>query len=142
MGARRDLAAATLARLKTIGGGFKVYESEPPATPPTISDNDLRVKPYLVFHPGSGAPSLEESQCDDAALGIDWTFQVTCVSGIASDVPTLVDAVDALIDHWQPISQASCGVFKQISNFNVMKERGETPARYVMPLIYRVPFGT
>lgn len=141
MGARRELASATKARLDAIAGMSK-YVSEAPKTPPTLGANDPRVAPYLVFHPGGGSPLLEESQCDDEPLGLEWTFQVTVASGDPNDLPTLIDAVTGQLQHWQPLDRAGCGRCKQISNFVVMKDEGETPPRFFIPLVFRVPLGT
>lgn len=137
---RKALSANTLARLEAIAN-LSVYLSSPPKTPPPIGPNDPRVRPYAVLHAGSGAPTDETNQGDEV-LDLEWGFQVTCVVGIPEDLPTVVDNVTDRLERWQPIAEPSCGVCKQISNFDTpFTDNGQSPVRFFIPLIYRVPLG-
>jgi hypothetical protein len=131
---RSALADLTEARLRNLNGPAG-YRGLVPATPPTISVNDLRVRAYWVLWAGAGAGADERLGGDRG--GKDWSFQVTCVAGIEDHLPQLVDDVHGLLEGWRPVDDPNVGRCWPPLGYDPGPPRpdnGKTPVRYVVPL--------
>lgn len=132
---RRTLGEQLQAKLAPIPN-LSIYPGEVEKTPPTISADDLRVKPYIVLHPSPGYPSLDV-RLDGTHVGLTWGFQITCVSGISFDVLSIVDVVDAALDGWRPDpSMGRCRLNPDVDPGPVRSDIGQTPTRFWIPLLY------
>jgi hypothetical protein len=137
---RSELTTAALDRLATISG-LTTYLIDVPGTPPRISDEDLRVRHYVVLVPSAGNPTEYRNQADDV-LEHDWTFQLKVVAGDEARLIPVLDEVTAKFEGWQPLNRADVGRCRQISSFDTaLKDKAETPPRFWLPLIYRVAVG-
>lgn len=143
---RRILGDAVMARLGTIAN-LSTYRGEVPATPPTISTDDLRVKPYAVFYPTGGLPGFDPRLGGDSN-GLSWKFQITCVSGRESDVEQLVDVVANKFELWtlvpnldvMPADLRFIGRCRQINDPPpAQRDDAPTPARFWSALLYEIP---
>lgn len=132
MRTRVELATATDERLRGLDGPSG-YRGIVPATPPTISANDMRVLPYWVLWAGAGAGADERLGGDRG--GNDWSFQVTCVTGVEDHLPRLVDDVVDLLSGWRPFPDTGrCWPPLGYDPGPPRPDLGKTPIRYVVPL--------
>jgi hypothetical protein len=141
---RKQLADAVEDRLATIPN-LQHYRGSVPTTPPTISSDDLRVKPYVVLFPGAGMPGSDPRLAGDSN-GLGWSFQLTCVSGRQTDVEQLVDVVTNAFELWTlipnpPLTDGRVvGRCRQINDPGTpVPDKGQTPPRFFTALIYRIP---
>lgn len=110
--------------------------------PPTISADDLRVRPYVVQHPSPGSRGTDQRL---AGMVVDrrWSTQLTCVVGDAEALGPLVDAVEGKFNEWRPVLPAPYNVTVMPSWFTrsfdpgpSQKDDDITPSRFYVPLIY------
>lgn len=141
---RKTLADAAMARLATIAN-LTVYRGAVPKTPPTISVDDLRVKPYVVLFPGGGMPGADPRLAGDSN-GFDWTFKLTCVSGRETDIEQLVDLVTDKFELWSLVPSPTLADLRVIGRCRQINDpeypvpdMSQTPLRFFTPLIYRIP---
>lgn len=150
---RRVLEARVDARLKEIAN-LTVYlrrvghviGTPDDVPPPTVSENDLRVRPYVVQHPSPGR-AWPNRRLVGYETGIGWTTQLTCVTGDEEGLGPLVDAVSARFDNWLP-TFAAPHADKPARRFRLLNDPGPSqrdedvrPPRYWVPLIYQLPVG-
>lgn len=139
---RRVLANTVEARVKTLTG-VTVYRGEITSTPPTISADNLRVKPYVILHSASGRPGPEEDLCGDDA-DLVWSFQLKCVAGYSTDCDGLVDRVAALFERWWiPIDSAlTSSRCRQLNDLGIANRDDDvSPPRFWFPLVYVIHLG-
>jgi len=139
---RRVLANTVATRLATLTGVTN-YRAEVDETPPTISDEDLRVRPYTVLYPSAGSPGLEED-LEGRDVDLVWTFQISCVAGNSTDADNLIDRVTALFEHWFITVDTGLtgGRCKQLNDPGPNRcDKAETPPRFWSPLVYGVQIG-
>lgn len=124
--------------LREVGRVAGVDQDVPP---PTISDDDLRVRPYIVVYPSPGGPS-GDVRFDGSTVGKSGSFQLTCVVGDESALDVLLDVVLARFDDWRPVLPAPydglpIGRCRLISDVGPSRrDDAETPTRFWVPLIY------
>jgi len=98
------------------------------------------VGPYTVLHPFPGGPP-DEQDLGDAAVDLDWLFQITVASGDPEDIPALIDRVDAMFYRWIPtVEGLVCGPCKPPPGFQagpILVDRDQSPHRFFVPLQYR-----
>lgn len=135
------LVTAVETRANTISN-VEVYESKVPDTVPTISADDLRVRPYIVHYPAAGQPGIEED-LEGRDIDLAWTFQLTCVAGRRDDALALIDAVTAKFQMWWPDLEGL--TFSRCRQLNdpgpIRRDDAEFPPRYWLPLVYGLPVG-
>jgi hypothetical protein len=136
---RRVLVDALAARA-TIPN-VTVYKRLVAPAPPTISANDLRVKPYVVLHPSAGVTGPDERLGGDR-VGLAETFQLSCVAGEEKALDLLVDAITARFDEWRPALAAPYDVVV-LGRCRMLNDPGPSrrdddvaPPRFWTPLIY------
>jgi len=108
--------------------------------PPTISSNDLRVKPYIVLYPSPGIPGPDERLGGDR-VGLGETFQLSCVVGEEKAIDLLIDAVTSRFDEWRPVLPAPydtlpIGRTRLLNDVMPRPDEDEKPPRYWVPLVY------
>src|SRR5699024_10848151 len=133
---RAALTELAYQRLETVSLATS-YRGEVPQTPALIPDGSQRVQPYMVFYASPGRPGSEET-LEWTTPGLAFQFQVTCVSGHAPDVISLVDRVSAVYEGWLPqLSGASGGRCRQLNDPGpVRRSDSPVPPRFWLPLIY------
>lgn len=150
---RRVVTSALIARLNEVGNvtvylrrvGY-VLGSVVEVPPPTVSDTDRRVRPYVVVHPSPGTPGPDQ-RLDSSSVGRVYGPQITCVVGDEVALDVLVDAVTDRLDGWRPVFAApyasvDVGRFRSLRGFDPGPGRRDddvTPARFWTPLQYRLP---
>lgn len=137
-----DLVAAAKAQLATIGN-CSHYEAMIPETPPTVSDEDLRVLAYTVLWPTPGAPGDEQAQAGGAQVDVEWRFMITCAAGLTDLAYDLIDLVTDRFEGWEPVLNGlSVGTCSQ--DFDpgpLVPGTGFMPVRYYLQLPYVLQVG-
>ena len=140
--ARKPLADAVAARVAAIENAAH-YRGEIPKTPPTMSNDDLRVRAYTVLWSGPGGAGAEEALAGGAQDDVDWTFLVSCVAGDVPTVEVLVDLVLLQLDGWEPVLEGlSTGTCRL--DFDPGPPRPDlsfTPTRFYVQLPFRLRAG-
>ena len=125
--------------------GF-VLDAAAEIPPPTISPDDMRVRPYAVIYPSPGSDGPDE-RLDQTLTGIVWRPQVTLVAGDETALDLVVDAVTQRLDSWRPTFSAphddiEVGRLRKPPGFDPGPSRRDddiAPARYWTPLQYVLP---
>lgn len=118
-----------------------VLGEDDPVPPPTISADDLRVRPYLVIYPSPGGPGSDERLGGDI-VDLATTFQLTCATGDESAIDPFVDIVTDLFDEWRPVLPAPyenviLGRCRLLNDPGpARRDDDESPSRFWTPLIY------
>lgn len=136
---RTALVQAVTARVTVPNVTF--YLVTVPQTPPTISADDLRVRPYVTLHPGGGLPSTDRNQADDVVEHA-WTFQLNVVAGDPRAVAPMADLFAGRLEGWQPVDDPEVGRCRQLVDLgNALTDHAVAPPRFWLPLIYQVAVG-
>lgn len=138
---RRLLVAAVDNRLHSISN-LAVYLRTVDPKPPTISDTDQRVRPYVVQHPAPGM--TDDIRLGGTRNGLTWTTQLTVVAGTPDALDVVVDAITDRIDNWRPKFSGD-HTNTLVGRLHLLNDPGptrrddnESPARYWTPLIYQL----
>lgn len=125
--------------LRTLSG-VAFYRAEVVDNPPSLPDSD-RVGPYVVLYPFPGHPG-PGGDLADASQDLDYTCQITCAAGFATDCEALVDKVHDLMFGWAPtMANVNMGVFTPPPGYDpgpVRIDRTIAPPRFSVPLQYRL----
>lgn len=134
------LTDAVLARLTTLVG-VTVYRSEVDTSPPVLPDSG-RVGPYVVVYPFPGKPGQYGQDLGNTGDDLEYTCQLTCAAGFATDCEALVDRVHHLMYVWAPtIAGIVLGTFVPPPGYDPGPVRADTtitPPRFSVPLQYRL----
>lgn len=115
---------------------------DPPVKAP---GQDLRVKPYFVFFPGTGTPG-SEADLGDSYIDLDITYRLSAVAGDVDDLLALVDRISDVLWRWSPgvltapEGPVVCGPIRVpagydppvITSDNFQPQRHWTPLQYVL----------
>jgi hypothetical protein len=138
---RRLLVTAVNDRLDTIPN-LTVYLRTVDPEPPTISDTDQRVRPYVVQHPSPGM--TDDVRLGGTRNGLTWTTQLTVVAGTPDALEPVVDAITTRLDNWRPTftGEHANTIVGRLHLLNdpgpSRRDDNESPARYWTPLIYQL----
>lgn len=135
---RTQLATLTEARLRTLPN-VAGYLNTLPETPPTISADDLRVRPYWVLHTGAGQAADRRTSGDIA--GLTWGFKLDAVVGDPAHFAPLVDALDTLLSGWRPLADVDtsrCWLDDTVDPGEARTDRSQTPPRIWTPLYFQI----
>lgn len=133
---RLELDRLILARLAEALPNVTVYPGEAPSTPPPLSANDPRVKPYIVYWPDTGHHGFDpgDTELGGGHLDLVYTPQFTCVAGYQTACTNLIDWVDAALNGWRPPVPAdwSAGPMRVPPGYTtrITREDDITPPRF------------
>lgn len=136
---RKALADDVVANARLIPN-ITVFKGRIDSTPPTISPNDLRVRPYILATMMAGRPGIDQRLAGNDT-GLAWGFQLTCVVGIPDNLDQLVDAISARFELWRPPAGDSRALTRarQVNDPpSAQEDAAETPARFWTALIYQL----
>lgn len=136
---RKTLIDDVVANANTIPN-VTVYNGGITSTPPTISADDLRVRPYVVAYAGAGRPGFDQRLAGNDT-GLAWGFQLKCVTGRPEDLDPLIDAVTARFQLWRPTAGTSRELTRarQVNDPPPAQEdEAETPPRFWTALVYQL----
>lgn len=139
---RSVLVNLAKARASTIANATH-YLAEIPATPPTISDDDLRVRAYTVLWPAPGGNGDESDSLTGLVDDVDWRFTISCVAGIPDLLFALIDQVDAMFNGWWP-TIAGLSFEQCVQDFDpgqIQRDDSFAPDRFFLQLPYRFRVG-
>ena len=147
MVARRALVEAVDTRLKQIPN-LQVFLNRPgnvygePDEVPvaTISDNDKRVHPYVVQYPFGGV-SGSDTRVDGQRVGLNWSTQITIVTGDEDALDLIVDHVSVVLDEWRPPVDGVTARMRIPADFDpgpARRDDAVSPARFWTPRVYRL----
>lgn len=136
---RRVLVEALAARAAITN--VTVYVRQVAASPPTVSTEDLRVKPYVVLYPSAGVAGPDTRLGGDR-VGLAESFQITCVAGEEKALDLLTEAVANRFEEWRPTLAAPydtvvLGRARQLNDSGPNQRDDDVkPPRFWTPLVY------
>lgn len=109
--------------------------------PPTVSDTDRRVKPYVVVYPSPGVAGPDR-RLGTLQHGRVFAAQTTLVAGDETALDILVRHVESALHDWRPqLGRADVGRVRP-AGFDPgvsLRDDDVTPPRFWVPLQWRIP---
>ena len=143
---RKALLDALEARLSGYSW-LTVYPGEVTSPPPILGAADGtpdpygRVSTYAVLFPSPGTPN-SDADLADAHQDLDWTVQISVVSGYLPDLLYGIDQMDGLLHMWAPVIDGiACDGLRPPAGYDPGPARRSdeiSPPRFWVPMQYRL----